>query len=148
MAAGANQLGDYSGIGHDPLAAGETAQETVRDALPSEDEVRSTSSDDSSESASSDAEPAAEVEDAMPSVSADIPGPCWMNKKSKTVHKVGMADDTTFCGRRTGAGTFHYLKEGTSTLNPRCTMCYRADLICSRDAMASHLKEMADRKKR
>ncbi|CAL1147203.1 unnamed protein product [Cladocopium goreaui] len=128
MAAGANQLGDYSGIGHDPLAAGETAQETVRDALPSEDEVRSTSSDDSSESASSDAEPAAEVEDAMPSVSADIPGPCWMNKKSKTVHKVGMADDTTFCGR--------------------CTMCYRADLICSRDAMASHLKEMADRKKR
>lgn len=142
----------------DPVDNSLWARLTASDTLPvdqqdkaeesSEDEVRSTSTADSSDSAESQADASAVAPVSKSKPDLDIPGPCWRNRKSRTVHKAGITDGTTFCGRRTAAGTFEYLEWGASSLNPRCTMCYRADLICTREAMANCLKEMEERKAR
>ena len=117
-----------------------------KDAQSSDDEVISASSGESSgDSADSDVESSIsfmrqEDQVQMPRPrDQDIPGPCWINKRSKTVHKIVISEYVTSCGRRVNLESFSFLEHGTSSLNPRCTLCYKGELITSREQMAQRL---------
>ena len=113
------------------------------------EEINSVSSDESSSySDASDAEAVPALLNERASDDCDIPGPVWVNIRSKTVHKVGSAEDITACGRRVAKSNFSYLELGTTSLNPRCTFCYRHDLIVSKEQMADHLEALANKRVR
>ena len=110
------------------------------------EEVNSADSDESSgESGDSDAESSVSImnkEEKQPlpmREEYDIPGPCWINTRSKIVRKIGISDHVTSCGRRVNAATFTWSKEGSNTRNPRCTHCFRNELITSREEMSARL---------
>lgn len=117
----------------------------VEPAQSSEDEVQSAGSSESSDS-SADSDTQFDVVDKPAPISQeqelDVPGPCWLNKRSHTIHKVGMSDHVTYCGRRTLKGSFKFSAEGASSLNPRCSVCYKGELITTRLGMAKKLDEM------
>ena len=113
------------------------------------EEINSMSSEESSsDSDTSDAEVVPAAEHGNVVADCDIPGPVWVNVRSKTVHKVGAADDVTACGRRVGKSNYSRLELGTTSLNPRCTFCYRHDLIVSKEQMANHLEALASKRVR
>eukprot|EP00435_Cladocopium_sp_Y103_P025039 s3838_g6.t1 len=72
-------------------------------------------------------------------VQGHIDGPVLRNRRSKVVHKCGPREGLTFCHRMTSAATFEYLEEGCSTLNARCSRCFRGEVITSRSALAEAL---------
>lgn len=111
--------------------------------------IKSLSSDGSSMSSDkSDAEAVPSLSIGASQEDTDIPGPVWMNKKSKTVHKSGSTAGVTFCGRRVQNTTFQFSELGTTSLNPRCTHCYRHELIANKEQMAHHLEVMARKRAR
>lgn len=96
-------------------------------------------SDDAASVASSDSSASSEDSDTLLDVvqaddkqndvasQNDIAGPVWLNARSSTVHKVGLADHVTYCGRRVVGGNFIFHADGTTSLNPRYTLCYEGE---------------------
>ena len=95
--------------------------------------LASTSSDslDEDGNAGNEAVPAAlSVEDL-------IEGPVLRNIKSRVVHKCSRIQNRTLCNRLTSAATFEFLAEGCSTLNARCSRCFKGQVITTPVAMAT-----------
>lgn len=135
-----------------PLGSQETSIGGADDIQPADatsDDACSVDSSDSSESSmDSDAEDGPPGSDAQPvSVATgsakpgnDVPGPCWVNSRSRTIHKIGMTEVVTYCGRRVAAGNFTMFPDGASSLNPRCSFCYKGELITAREGLSNRLQ--------
>jgi len=70
-----------------------------------------------------------------------IEGPVLRNIKSHVVHKCSTVDGRTLCNRLTSTATFEFLAEGCSTLNARCSRCFKGQVITTPSAMAEALDE-------
>ena len=68
-----------------------------------------------------------------------IPGPVLRNIKSHVVHKCSEDPSKTLCGRFVSDSTYELLMRGCSTLNARCSRCYKGQVITSSSAMAEAL---------
>ena len=97
------------------------------DSIPSTDGSSSDSSDEEDQAVSN----------------VDIPGPVWRNKRSHVVHKCSNVSKQTACGRLVVAANFELLEQGCSTLNARCSRCFRGEVITS----VGGLVEALDRQK-
>ena len=73
----------------------------------------------------------------------DIPGPVWRNKRSHVVHKCSNLSRQTACGRLVVAANFELLEQGCSSLNARCSRCFRGEVITN----VGGLVEALDRQK-
>ena len=105
-----------------------------QDQNPSDAESDSLASTDSSSSLD-------EPED-VPKIPVDenfIEGPVLRNRKSHVVHKCAAAEGKTLCGRLTSKETFELMPEGCSTLNARCSRCFKGQVLTSASAMAEAL---------
>ena len=78
-----------------------------------------------------------------------IEGPVLRNVKSHVVHNCSTMDGRTLCNSLTSTATFEFLAEGCSTLNARCSCCFKGQVITAPSAMAEALdKAKAKRFKR
>jgi hypothetical protein len=84
------------------------------------------SSDIASSSSSSDDSSSECVENAT---RVDIPGPVWRNRRSHVVHKCSEIEQQTACGRLVVAANFEMMENGCSTLNARCSRCFKGEVI-------------------
>ena len=108
-----------------PQAVQQEANESEDDDLAS----TSSSTSDASESEGDTAQPSTNF----------IPGPVLRNRRSKVVHKCGQREGMTFCHRITSDATFEYLEGGCSTLNARCSRCFKGQVVTTSSAMADAL---------
>ena len=113
----------------DIIRAPKAVQQDVNES--EDDDLASTSS------SSSDVDES-EGDTAQPS-SNFIPGPVLRNRRSKVVHKCSQREGMTFCHRITSEATFEYLEGGCSTLNARCSRCFKGEVVTTSSAMADAL---------
>ena len=79
---------------------------------------------------------------------AGIPGPVWRNIRSHVVHKCSPVKRQTQCGRLADAEHFEYLADGCSTLNARCSRCFKGELIASIDGLVEALDQSRAKRQR
>ena len=102
----------------------------VEESASSDSDLASTSSDSSDDSL-----PGGEA-----SHSADfIDGPVWRNRKSFVVHKCSSRNNLTVCGRMVSEPNFEPLEQGCSTLNARCSRCFKGEVITTVVGLAEAL---------
>ena len=102
----------------------------VEESASSDSDLASTSSDSSDDSL-----PGGEA-----SHSADfIDGPVWRNRKSFVVHKCSSRNNLTVCGRMVSEPNFELLEQGCSTLNARCSRCFKGEVITTVVGLAEAL---------
>jgi hypothetical protein len=65
-----------------------------------------------------------------------IEGPVLRNIKSHVVHKCSSTENRTLCNRLTSTATFEFLADGCSTLNARCSRCFKGQVLTTPSAMA------------
>ena len=70
-----------------------------------------------------------------------IAGPVLRNRRSHVVHKCADAEGKTLCNRMASEETFELLNDGCSTLNARCSRCFRGQVLTSSSAMAEALDQ-------
>ena len=72
--------------------------------------------------------------------SADfICGPAWRNCKSHVVHKCSTRPNQTICGRLVSTPNFEMLEKGCSTVNARCSRCFKGDVVSSVEGLVEAL---------
>ena len=79
---------------------------------------------------------------------AGIPGPVWRNIRSHVVHRCSPFKRQTQCGRLADAEHFEYLAEGCSTLNARCSRCFKGEVITSVDGLVEALDQSRAKRQR
>ena len=79
---------------------------------------------------------------------AGIPGPVWRNIRSHVVHKCSPVKRQTQCGRLADAEHFEYLADGCSTLNARCSRCFKGEVITSVDGLVEALDQSRAKRQR
>jgi hypothetical protein len=57
------------------------------------------------------------------------PGPVWRNKRRYVVHKCSEIGQQTACGRLIVHANFELLEQGCSSLNARCSRCFKGEVI-------------------
>ncbi|CAL1146147.1 unnamed protein product [Cladocopium goreaui] len=132
------------------MAAAEPSEEAVERASPMDAAVgqrNAERSDDeasseipSTGSSSSDSSSASEAEGANP-LGLHIEGPVWRNRKSHVVHKCAELSFQTTCGRKVDEAHFELLEEGCSTLNARCSRCFKGEVVSSVDGLVKALDQ-------
>ena len=107
-------------------------------------------SDGDSDSLASTSSSASDADDDEPQAMADagnfIDGPVLRNRRSHVVHKCSDVEGKTLCGRLTTTGAFEMMAEGCSTLNARCSRCFKGQVLTSASAMVEAL-DMAKAKR-
>ena len=74
------------------------------------------------------------------STSADfISGPVWRNCKSHVVHKCSTRRNQTICGRLVSTPNFEMLENGCSTVNARCSRCFKGEVVSSMEGLVDAL---------
>ena len=68
-----------------------------------------------------------------------IPGPVWRNIRSHVVHKCATVSRQTLCGRLVDTAHFELLDGGCSTLNARCSRCFKGELITNVEGLVNAL---------
>ena len=68
-----------------------------------------------------------------------IDGPVLRNRRSHVVHRCSNVEGKTLCNRLTTTDTFELLAEGCSTLNARCSRCFKGQVLTTAAAMAEAL---------
>ena len=96
---------------------------TVDDEQVEEESSGIPSSDSSSDESDSDSDGAG------PPAKVDIPGPVWRNRRSHVVHKCSEIEQQTACGRLIVQANFELLERGCSSLNARCSRCFKGEVI-------------------
>ena len=75
-------------------------------------------------------------------VSADfIIGPVWRNCKSHVVHKCSSRRNQTVCGRLVSTPNFEMLENGCSTINARCSRCFKGEVVSSTEGLVKALDD-------
>ena len=120
---GMQQTGDAA---DDDGYAPSTPMDTERKSSTAGDPVDDESSGIASSSSSSDDSSSECVENAT---RVDIPGPVWRNRRSHVVHKCSEIEQQTACGRLVVAANFEMMENGCSTLNARCSRCFKGEVI-------------------
>jgi hypothetical protein len=100
-------------------------------------------SDGESDSLASTSSSSSDADDNMAPAPTDardfIAGPVLRNRRSHVVHKCSDVEGRTLCNRLTAADTFEMLAEGCSTLNARCSRCFKGQVLTTASAMAEAL---------
>ena len=109
--------------------------------LQGQDESSDIASTSSSSSDSSD------DDEEVPSA-AWIPGPVWRNIRSHVVHKCSAINRQTVCGRLADDEHFELLCEGCSTINARCSRCFRGEVVSSVDGLVEALDQSKAKRQR
>lgn len=110
--------------GYEPPTPVETeCKSTVDDEQVEEESSEIPSSDSSSDESDSDSA------GARPPAKVDIPGPVWRNRRSHVVHKCSEIEQQTACGRLIVQANFELLEQGCSSLNARCSRCFKGEVI-------------------
>ena len=132
------------------LAAAEPSEEAVEHASPMDAAVgqkHAERSDDeasseipSTGSSSSDSSSESEAEGANP-LGLHIEGPVWRNIKSHVVHKCAELRFQTACGRKVDEAHFELLEQGCSTLNARCSRCFKGEVVSNMDDLVKALDQ-------
>ena len=68
-----------------------------------------------------------------------IPGPVWRNIRSHVVHKCATVSRHTLCGRLVDTTHFELLEGGCSTLNARCSRCFKGETITNVEGLVKAL---------
>ena len=68
-----------------------------------------------------------------------IAGPVWRNIKSHVVHRCADLSFQTACGRKVDDAHFELLENGCSTLNARCSRCFRGEVVSDVDGLVKAL---------
>ena len=132
------------------LVAAEPSVEAVESASPmdaatGQKNVERSDDEASSEilstgSSSSDSSSGSEAEDADQS-GLHIEGPVWRNIKSHVVHKCAELSFQTACGRKVDEAHFELLERGCSTLNARCSRCFKGEVVSDVDGLVKALDQ-------
>ena len=96
----------------------------------SDSELASTSSE-SSGSSSEDPEDTRQAD--------HIEGPVWRNRKSHVVHKCSEKRNQTQCGRFVSEPNFEYLENGCTTIDARCSRCFKGEVVSTVEGLADAL---------
>ena len=64
-----------------------------------------------------------------PRTGMHIEGPVWRNIRSHVVHKCSSFQRQTLCGRLVNDAHFELMQNGCSTLNARCSRCFKGEVI-------------------
>ena len=132
------------------LVGAEASEEVIGPASPmdaatgqknaerSEDEA--SSEIPSTGSSSSDSSSGSEGENADQS-GLHIEGPVWRNIKSHVVHKCAELSFQTARGRKVDEAHFELLENGCSTLNARCSRCFKGEVVSDLDGLVKALDQ-------
>ena len=112
-----------------PLAADAAS---VRQGVEDEGESSEIASTDSSSDESSSVNDERNAE-------SHIPGPVWRNIRSHVVHKCAAVSRQTVCGRLVDDAHFELLEGGCSTLNARCSRCFKGETITNVEGLVKAL---------
>lgn len=99
----------------------------------------------SGSSSDSDSSPSAAP---PPDSTCDIPGPVWLNVRSHVVHRCSIRPQMTQCGRKADTHSFELRLTGCSSVNARCGVCFKGEVISTREQMAARLDESMAKKAR
>ena len=142
----------------------ELDKKTVPEAARSEDELEPTSplcteaaptegqqqdqeeSSDIASTSSSSTDSSEDGDEGQPT--ADIPGPVWRNIRSHVVHRCSAFKRQTRCGRLADEGHFEYLADGCSTINARCSRCFRGEVVTNLDGLVEALDQSRAKRQR
>ena len=103
------------------------------------------SSDLASSSSSSDDSSSGEQDQ---STSLHISGPVWRNLRSHVVHRCASTKRQTACGRLVDDAHFELMTEGCSTLNARCSRCFKGEIIADVDGLVNALDRGRSKRQR
>ena len=117
------------------------AEDPKQNLMPDDD-------DEGVESASSSSSSESSEESSRKPEGCDIPGPVWLNKRSHVVHRYSNVSGSAQCGRHTNVANFVMLLTGCSSLNARCGVCFKGEIITTREQMAAHLEASRAKKAR
>eukprot|EP00435_Cladocopium_sp_Y103_P027056 s3870_g6.t1 len=102
-------------------------------------------SDEDSESLASTSSSSSGDDGAAPSCTEGfedhIEGPVLRNRRSHVVHKFSSMAGRTLCNRITSESTFEIMTDGCSTLNARCSRCFKGQVLTTASAMADAFDE-------
>ena len=150
------KLGDGQHVaksGHEQVLHGKKADESIRDddscvpTTPADVEPVPRARDDqleedSSDIASTDSSSSDSSSDDQHQDSArHIPGPVWRNLRSHVVHRCANLARQTSCGRLVDDAHFELLAEGCSTLNARCSRCFKGEIITDVSGLVNALDQ-------
>ena len=111
------------------------------DKKPNDEDVVSLSGSESSTSSSETSSANEEVlqkKCGSVAIQPDITIECFQRKKSRVLHKPQTDKGVFVCGRRNGP-TYSHLPDGASFKWPRCSGCFKGEVITTRDGLADAL---------
>jgi hypothetical protein len=76
-----------------------------------------------------------------PGTGMHIEGPVWRNIRSHVVHKCSSFQRQTVCGRLVSDAHFELLQNGCSTLNARCSRCFKGEVISDVSGLVNALDQ-------
>ena len=103
-------------------------------------------SSDIASTSSSSSESDGSSEDVQDTHQPDIPGPVWRNKRSHVVHKCSSINQQTACGRLISSATFELLELGCSSLNARCSRCFKGEVITTPEGLVTALDQQRSKR--
>ena len=139
------EMQQAGGAADDDGYAPSTPMDTERKSSNAGDPVDDESSGIASSSSSSDDSSSECVENAT---SVDIPGPVWRNKRSHVVHKCSEIERQTACGRLVVAANFEMMEKGCSSLNARCSRCFKGEVITNVRGLVEALDQQKAKRQR
>ena len=77
-----------------------------------------------------------------------IPGPVWRNIRSHVVHRCSSVKQQTSCGRLIDDEHFGYMADGCSTINARCSRCFKGEVVSSVDGLVEALDQSRSKRQR
>ena len=119
----------------------EEAEASEADKKRNDEEVVSLSGSESSTSSSETSSANEEVlqkKCGSMAIQPDITIECFQHKKSRVLHKPQTDKSVFVCGRRNGP-TYSHLPDGASFKWPRCSGCFKGEVITTRDGLADAL---------
>ena len=139
------EMQQAGGAADDDGYAPSTPMDTERKSSNAGDPVDDESSGIASSSSSSGDSSSERIENAT---SVDIPGPVWRNKRSHVVHKCSEIERQTACGRLVVAANFEMMEKGCSSLNARCSRCFKGEVITNVRGLVEALDQQKAKRQR
>ena len=97
--------------------------------------------EESSDIASTSSSSGSSDEDEVAQPACWIPGPVWRNIRSHVVHRCSSFKKQTMCGRLIDDAHFEYMEEGCSTINARCSRCFKGEVVSSVEGLVEALDQ-------
>ena len=104
--------------------------------------------EESSDIASTSSSSESSDEDDVAQPACWIPGPVWRNIRSHVVHRCSSFKKQTLCGRLIDDEHFEFMAEGCSTINARCSRCFKGEVVSSVEGLEEALDQSRSKRQR